>query len=368
MPPKPRHTTYFYDQSRHRWIIRYYSADGRRRFHTMPEGSDEAATVAAAAELERKASAGVLTADRGAPTLTDVCEDYLATVAPDIRASTVEMYRGHINRHIVPELGKLPMPRVSYEACEGFKRARLAAGVTPVTCRKILGTLKRILDHAVRRKFLVHNPMSSVQMPRPPADPTDDDDIVIFQPEEIRALIEVAPSERDKTLLLAAALTGARQGELFGLQWQDIDWPRSQVRVRRSFNHRAWYDVKSKASRRRIDAAPQLMSQLRAWQVQCQDSERSLVFPGGTGEPIHQTNWLRRIYAPLFTAADLPYRHFHVFRHTFTSMLLELGKPEKYIQDQLGHTDDKLIRRVYGHLVKDRHPEHARDLGAYLFR
>lgn len=143
---------------------------------------------------------------------------------------------------------------------------------------------------------------------------------------------------------------------------------RSQIRIRRTFNHRAWYDVKSKASRRNIDAAPQLMAQLRAWQVQCPDSEHALVFPGRTGQPIHQTNWLRRAYAPLFTAAQLPYRNFHVFRHTFCSMLLELGKPEKYIQDQLGHTDDKLIRRAYGHLMRDHHPEHAADLGAYLFR
>jgi integrase len=49
-------------------------------------------------------------------------------------------------------------------------------------------------------------------------------------------------------------------------------------------------------------------------------------------------------------------------------MLLELGKPEKYIQDQLGHSDDKLIRRVYGHLMRDRHPEHAKDLGNFLFQ
>jgi hypothetical protein len=72
--------------------------------------------------------------------------------------------------------------------------------------------LKRVLDHAVRRKFIEHNPMGSVQMPRNPADPKAADDIVIFQPHEIRALIETSTSERDKILLLTAALTGARPG------------------------------------------------------------------------------------------------------------------------------------------------------------
>lgn len=367
MPPKQRHNTYHYDQSRDRWIIRYWDHSGKRRFHTMPEGSTEEATITEATALERKASAGVLTADRGAPTLKAVYEDYLSTIAPDIRASTLEMYRGHVGKHIAPQLGELPITRISYEALEGFKRERLAGGVTPVTARKILGTLKRILDHAVRRKFLDHNPISSLQMPRGQSDPTDDEDIMIFQPGEIHALIEAATLERDKVLLVTAALTGARQGELFGLQWPDVDWMRCQIQIRRSFNHRQWYDVKSKTSRRRIDGAPELLAQLRAWQVQCPGTELALVFPGRTGQPIHQTNWLRRVYAPLFQAAELPYRHFHCFRHTYCSMLLELGKPEKYIQDQLGHSDDKLIRRVYGHLMRDRHPEHAKDLGGFLF-
>jgi hypothetical protein len=164
----------------------------------MPEGATEEDAINEASVLERKAAAGVLTADRWAPDLKAVCEDYLSTIKLDVRASTLEMYLGHVNRHIVPQLGALPITRMSWEALEGFKRERLAAGVTPVTCRKILGTLKRILDHAVRRKFLEHNPISSLQMPRAPSDPTDDEEILIFQPGEIHSLIDAAPAERDK--------------------------------------------------------------------------------------------------------------------------------------------------------------------------
>ncbi len=298
MSPKPRHNSYFFDKARQRWIIRYWDASGKRRFHTMEEGSSEVAAIAKAGELERKASAGVLTADRGAPSLEKVCKDYVDTVKPDIRASTLEMYQGHIDRHIVPKLGDKPITRMSYEILEGFKRERLAAGVTPVNCRKMLGTLKRILDHTVRRQFIDHNPMASLQMPRGSSDPVEEEEIIIFQPEEIRAMIEAATLERDKTLLLTTILTGARQGELFGLQWHDVDWHRSQIQIRRTFTHRKWYDVKSKSSRRRIDAAPELLSRLRVWKIQCPATELDLVFPGRTGQPIHQTNWLRRVYAP----------------------------------------------------------------------
>lgn len=98
------------------------------------------------------------------------------------------------------------------------------------------------------------------------------------------------------------------------------------------------------------------------------ESNDNLVFPSGAGLPIHASNWQRRNYAPLFTATKLSYRHFHCFRHTYCSMLLELGKPRQYIKEQLGHADESLIDRVYGHLMMDRHPEHAKDLGGFLFR
>jgi hypothetical protein len=131
MPPKPRHNTSYYGESRRRWIIRYYDAQGKRRFHTMPEGTSEEDTSAEATVLHRKISAGVLTADRGAPSIQVVCEDYLATVKADIRASTLSMYQGHCNVHIVPHLGAMPITRVFCEALQIFKRS-LSLPVSPL--------------------------------------------------------------------------------------------------------------------------------------------------------------------------------------------------------------------------------------------
>ena len=37
-----------------------------------------------------------------------------------------------------------------------------------------------------------------------------------------------------RVLYLAAAMTGARQGELLALRWQDIDWSAQRVRIHRN--------------------------------------------------------------------------------------------------------------------------------------
>ena len=57
---------------------------------------------------------------------------------------------------------------------------------------------------------------------------------------------------------MTAVMTGMREGELFGLKWFDIDWFHNQIHVNRTFNHGRFYEPKTKASRRKIDLAPQL--------------------------------------------------------------------------------------------------------------
>lgn len=62
---------------------------------------------------------------------------------------------------------------------------------------------------------------------------------------------------------MAAVLTEAREGELIGLQWGDVDWLDSQLHIRRAFNHGKFMEPKSKASRRKIDLAPELVHELK---------------------------------------------------------------------------------------------------------
>jgi integrase len=68
-------------------------------------------------------------------------------------------------------------------------------------------------------------------------------------------------------MFITAVLTGMRQGEILGLKWGDIDWSNSQIHVKRTYNHGPFYDPKSKASRRKIDLAPQLVKALKEWRL-----------------------------------------------------------------------------------------------------
>ena len=77
------------------------------------------------------------------------------------------------------------------------------------------------------------------------------------------AKLDVTEEQKEKALFMSAVFTGLRQGELLGLKWGDIDWINCQACVRRTYNHGHFYEPKSKASRRRVDLALELISELK---------------------------------------------------------------------------------------------------------
>jgi integrase len=193
------------------------------------------------------------------------------------------------------------------------------------------------------------------------------EDITILTPEQIRALIDAAPDLKSKTLFMMAVGTGMRQGELFGLKWDDIDWISGQVKVNRTYNHGRFYEPKSKASHRRIDLAPQLIAQLKEWQLACPPNTLDLVFPNGGGKPFNDGNFRGRTFYSVLKKARIPKIRFHDLRHCYASLLIDQGESPKYIQAQMGHSSINVTFDIYGHLMKDSNQESATKLGNTIF-
>ena len=94
--------------------------------------------------------------------------------------------------------------------------------------------------------------------------------------------------------IMLSIMSGARQGELLGLKWSEVDWENSQIHIQRTFNNGRWYDVKTKASKRRVDLGPQMMTTLKRWRLACPITALDLVFPNRVGKPINHNNLVNR--------------------------------------------------------------------------
>jgi integrase len=139
-----------------------------------------------------------------------------------------------------------------------------------------------------------------------------------------------------------AIQTGARQGEILGLKWSDFDWESKQVHIQRSFSKGEMFTTKTKGSIRKIDLGPSLIRELKKWKIACPANDQDLVFPNENGNPMNYTNMVNRHFFTALVDAKIAKKlqngkiegriRFHDLRHTYASLMIELGFNLKYIQ------------------------------------
>jgi integrase len=275
--------------------------------------------------------------------------------------------RGHADNHLKIFFERYKVNQVSFDAIEKFKANRLENKVTPPTLRKILITLGQVLKYAVRCRYIDYNAAREVEKPKDQRSDDEKKEMMVLQPEQTRSLFKAAESQKDKVLFMCRALTGMREGELFGLQRTDVDWFNNQVHVKRTYNHRRFYEPKSKTSKRSIDLAPNLVKELSQWRLACPKNEDDLVFPSEAGTPEDAANFLKRRFFPALTKAKLPKIRFHDLRHTYAALVWGQTKGVQYLQTQLGHSSVTMTMDVYGHLMNKTNQHAAAKLGNAVF-
>jgi integrase len=150
--------------------------------------------------------------------------------------------------------------------------------------------------------------------------------------------------------------------------WGDIDWLARQIYVRQQYTAGRFSEVKTKASKRRVDLPGELGAELRRWRLACPPGLHDLVFPSGVGNPKNHGNLLHRGFYPALRRAGLRKIRFHDLRHTYASLLIANGKHPKRIQALMGHSSINVTMDVYGHLMPGGESEVADRLGALVFR
>ena len=116
---------------RGRWVIDFYDQDGKRRWHTMPKGSTRKDANIKKGELEKKTRQGTYRPVKALPSFSTVADYWLASKEPNIRHSTYEQYKGHLENHLKPYFEGVKINHINFEAVEKFKNDSLKKGTTP---------------------------------------------------------------------------------------------------------------------------------------------------------------------------------------------------------------------------------------------
>lgn len=264
---------------------------------------------------------------------------------------TKEVYESYLDGHILPKWGQYRLREVKAVEVERWFTQMDKAEGTKAKARSLLSLIFR---HAQRYEFTSSNPIALVrQGAKRSKEP------VILEAEEVFNLLEEL-SEPTKTIVLLAACTGLRRGELFGLKWEDIDFEKKRLRIVRSIVFQEVGQPKTATSRRPVEMAPSVEVALKDWRSTTQFAlEGDWVFasPSALGlKPF----WPESIYGnhivPAIKAAGITKKvGWHTFRHTYTSLGLASGVGIRTLQELLGHSSPATTQRVYAQaLTRDK--------------
>ncbi len=304
-------------------------------------------------------------------TLGQLIERWLSDVVQHTtRPRTYKEYRGLMDRHVLPELSTVALARLHAAHLQSLYSRLLERGLSPKTVRDIHVVLHGALKHAVRWNLVSRNVTDQVDPPR-----VKRDEIRPLNPQEVQALLASAKGTRSEALVTMAIATGARQGELLGLRWSDLDWDAGVVIVQRQLSRDGSFaEVKSGAGRRVIDLPASTMAVLRDHRSR-QNEERllagpewealELVFCTYTGRPLNWRNVVRG-FKHLLTVAGLRDIRFHDLRHTSATLLLKQGVHMKVVQERLGHASIDITMDTYSHLLEGMGREAAEKLNRML--
>jgi integrase len=193
-----------------------------------------------------------------------------------------------------------------------------------------------------------------------------------FTSDQVRKLLETAGGDRFHALYVLAVTTRMRQGELLGLQWEDVDLQRSALQVRHQLHEldgRLWLgEPKTAKARRSIDLPAIAVDALRTHRERmlAEGYPHGWVFCDTAGGPIRKSNLIRRSFHPLLRRAGLSPTRFHDLRHTHATMLLGQGVHPKIVQERLGHAQIGLTLDTYSHVLPGMGREAAMKIDTLL--
>ena len=300
------------------------------------------------------------------PTATPTVESWLRTwlddiAAHEVRQSTLDRtYRPKVERAIAA-LGRRRLDRLQPEHLRAFYVAMAADGAARSTIEQTHRILSRALKVAVREGKITRNPCSFMDAPkmgRPKVKTRP-----LPPPALLRLLAEIRGLRLESRWLFALTL-GARQGEILGLAWEDIDWDKGTVSIRRALTRvkgqgLRFVDVKSEQSHRALPLPEFLLASLArrrdAWQAEPAGYDPalygplappSLVWTTPAGGPIDaKDDW--EDWTALLKAVGAEHTGTHAARHTVATMLSAQGAPPKVAQNVLGHSQVSLTLNVY---------------------
>jgi integrase len=246
----------------------------------------------------------------------------------------------------------MPAPDGRRTTVRGWHATLLRDG-SPTPARQSYALLRAVLNTAVADELIMRNPC----LVRGAGVARSGERSVATLP-QIAELADAVPP-RYRMLILLAAWSGARWGELVALTRDRLDLDRGTMTIDRQYveledNTLVLDTPKTAAGIRTVHIPPHLLDELREHLTTHPDpdSTRALVFTNAFGGPLTRGGF-RTTWVKARDRVGLPAFRFHDLRHTGNTLAAATGASTKELMARMGHASMRAAL-IYQHASADR--------------
>ena len=246
--------------------------------------------------------------------------------------------------------------------------------MSAATIKHSYHVLKGAMDKAVLAGIIPQSPCTGIMLPK-----GQKKEAVVYDEAQIKQLLAAAKGTDMELVIDMELCLGLRRGELLGLEWDDIDWEKNQIKIIRNrvvVNSKSVVkEPKTASGFRTLDVPAPLMQKLRKRKLECAANRLKLgrnyivsdyVIVHDDGKPIYP-EYLSQMLTKLQDRCGLPRCRFHDLRHLCASIMLLQGVNVKVAQERLGHKDITTTMNIYSHVLPSSAREAADKIGQLVY-
>lgn len=276
-----------------------------------------------------------------------------------LRITTKGNYENRIYNHIIPEIGDIPLNKLTQSNLQQFyartksngRKIRVeanGAGLSDRMIRAVHANCRSALEKAVQEGLIRTNPAIGCKLP-----PKKSREMKVLTQNEVIRFLNRAKQEDYFELFLLELGTGMRRGEILALKWSDLNLTTGELRIERQVNVIHGEAIisapKTKASIRTVILPPSLLQILSEYKERV-DSEWMFPSPLDNSK-VRNPSAVRKRLQLILERAGCPKVRFHDLRHTFSTMALENGMDIKSLSSMLGHVSSATTIDIYSHIT-----------------
>lgn len=235
---------------------------------------------------------------------------------------------------------------LSAEKLDAWRRQRRSEGRKPSTVNRAVTYLRAYLNLAIEAGWTTSNPAAALPQYRE----NNQRKRHLSEDEQTR-LWGVLKDDEHKDIVAFAIGTLLREGEEFGLRWQDVDLGGAALHLVDSKNGEG----------RSVALAPWVVELLRRQKVRAGSSTWVWPSPKDPSKARNSHNFKGRIFRKYLAKAGITDFRWHDLRHTGASRLVMATGDLYAVGELMGHKSTRMTKR-YSHLS----PKHQQKLVANL--